>query len=345
MINAIRITGFQSHASTVLELSPGVNYIVGPSDSGKSAIIRALRWLWLNRPLGSAFVSLFSEKGYCQVSIEADGFTITRSQTKDQNSYRVNDQEYKAFGQNPPQEVSDLLGWDVVNIQTQREQGFLLAETPAKVSAYLNSLVGLDVVDSAVKTIHSAIRTLSAREKVKRERIEELEDRLASFPDLELAKRWVQEADRLSQSISQNRERIDWLVEIVESANEQVELINFNDSLLQCIDYDSLVRAQEKLKMLYNKFEYLSRLNSEQEKESGILTKQIPDEIDSATLLVIQDKRQRLDYLNNLHTEQRLTSLQLGTLANQIERLDSEFRDKFPEVCPLCNQPISRGTE
>lgn len=340
MINTIRISGFQSHLSTILELSPGVNYIVGPSDSGKSAVIRALRWLWVNRPLGNAFVSSSSEKGECLVALETDSFLIERIQTKSKNVYRINDQEYKAFGQNPPQQVLDLLGWDAVNIQFQRDQGFLLSESPARVSAYLNSLVGLDVVDSAVKKITSSIRALSAQEKAKREQAAELENRLASFPDLELAEQWVEKADKLQRSVSWNLKRADWIVETVEIANEQAELIRFNSSILGQVDYDKLAEANGRLGVLGNRLKILMHLNGLQEQALSALTKQVPAEIGDGGLSAILAKRHRLDRLCGLDTEQKAAAAAMKSLSRQIMEFDRQLREKFPEVCPLCDQPI-----
>jgi exonuclease SbcC len=55
-IKKLSLRNFQSHRETDLEFSPGLNIIVGPSDQGKSAIIRALRWLFYNEPRGTGFI-------------------------------------------------------------------------------------------------------------------------------------------------------------------------------------------------------------------------------------------------------------------------------------------------
>ena len=57
MIQSLQINNFQSHKYSVMELHKGVNVIIGPSDSGKTTILRALRWLVWNRPSGDAFRS------------------------------------------------------------------------------------------------------------------------------------------------------------------------------------------------------------------------------------------------------------------------------------------------
>ena len=44
MIKSLHIQNFQSHKKTTLKFHKGINVVIGQSDSGKSAIIRALNW-------------------------------------------------------------------------------------------------------------------------------------------------------------------------------------------------------------------------------------------------------------------------------------------------------------
>lgn len=41
-IQEVTIEGYQSHTNSTFRLSPGLTVITGPSDAGKTAIIRAL---------------------------------------------------------------------------------------------------------------------------------------------------------------------------------------------------------------------------------------------------------------------------------------------------------------
>lgn len=43
-IQEVTIEGYQSHTNSTFRLSPGLTVITGPSDAGKTAIIRALRY-------------------------------------------------------------------------------------------------------------------------------------------------------------------------------------------------------------------------------------------------------------------------------------------------------------
>ncbi|MDO5041249.1 MAG: AAA family ATPase [Peptoniphilus sp.] len=55
-ISKLEIENFQSHKYTLLDFDKGLNVIVGNSDSGKTAIIRAIKWALYNEPQGDYFI-------------------------------------------------------------------------------------------------------------------------------------------------------------------------------------------------------------------------------------------------------------------------------------------------
>lgn len=55
-LKRVRLENFQSHRNSVIDFDRGLNVIVGPSDSGKSAIIRAIKWALYNEPSGNYFI-------------------------------------------------------------------------------------------------------------------------------------------------------------------------------------------------------------------------------------------------------------------------------------------------
>lgn len=155
MLESLTIRKFQSHSNTILKFHEGVNVIVGETDIGKSAIVRALRWVIDNRPSGDEFIS--TGKKNCSVKLKVDGERIRRSKGKE-NLYRINKREFKAFGQSVPEEVSSLLNISNVNLQSQLDTPFLLSESSAEVARYFNKIVKLDVIDNSLKNISQRIR-------------------------------------------------------------------------------------------------------------------------------------------------------------------------------------------
>ena len=87
MIDKLVIKNFQSHKHSVLVFSPRVNAITGTSDVGKTAIIRALKFILQNKPAGDDFISDWAN----EVSVELliNGTSIERVKVKS-NSYIIN---------------------------------------------------------------------------------------------------------------------------------------------------------------------------------------------------------------------------------------------------------------
>lgn len=90
-IQEVTIEGYQSHTNSTFRLSPGLTVITGPSDAGKTAIIRALRWFAFNEPTGEAFLhtirnpdgSVKEAVDQVKVSVTFDnGITITKTRRK-----------------------------------------------------------------------------------------------------------------------------------------------------------------------------------------------------------------------------------------------------------------------
>jgi len=156
MIKTITLTNFQSHRNTRLELEPGVNVIVGPSDSGKSAILRAVNWAVFNRPLGDSMRSSWG--GDTEVEITTDDAAVTRRRTDTQAVYVVDGRVLKATGTEPPEQVSAALRVDNLNIQRQHDQPFMLSESSGERARLLNKIVSLDVIDSALHNINGKVR-------------------------------------------------------------------------------------------------------------------------------------------------------------------------------------------
>jgi len=86
----LTLRNFQCHRRLEIPLSQ-ITTIVGSSDSGKSATIRALNYLCLNNLRGNSFITHGKDK--CAITLEVDGQQIQRSKTKTSNSYATETNE------------------------------------------------------------------------------------------------------------------------------------------------------------------------------------------------------------------------------------------------------------
>lgn len=166
---SITIENFQSHEKTRLKLHQGINALVGDSDCGKSAVMRALLWCITNAPQGVAHVSNWAKnkkgdiKERCEVCVSASGGVVTRTRSKDENGYTLDDgsqdaRKFSALRTDVPAEVADALNIGPVNIQRQLDPPFLISATPGEAARYINSLVDLQVIDEALSIVNGMNR-------------------------------------------------------------------------------------------------------------------------------------------------------------------------------------------
>lgn len=159
MIRNLEISNFQSHKNSVLEFDEGVSVITGPSDSGKSAIFKALLWAINNRPLGDEFKSWFAkEKDTVNVGIEfSEGTYVAKERKGAKNIYDLNGTIFEALKSDVPDELKKLTNLVDYNIQFQHQPYFLLQDTPGEVARKFNDWVGLDIIDRAFSKINSIV--------------------------------------------------------------------------------------------------------------------------------------------------------------------------------------------
>jgi len=197
-IRNLRIENFQSHELTEMAFDDGLNVIVGASDQGKSAVIRALRWLLFNEPRGSDFIRVGTTQ--CRVTIElADGSRVTRERTPSRNRYIVtkadgDEQIYEGFGNTVPKEVSDISGVakvmldedteTVLHLGTQLEPPFLLSEPGSIKAKAIGRLNGVHIMDAASRDTNRDLTRANGEEKNYREQLAEVEAELEQFNDL-----------------------------------------------------------------------------------------------------------------------------------------------------------------
>lgn len=255
-ITSLELENFQCHARTLLTFSPGLNVIVGPSDQGKTAIIRALRWVLYNEPRGSDFVRVGAE--HCRVTVTFDdGTRITREKGPRTNRYVIEkDGERREFNAVTPEverEVRVAHGMMPLVLDEDREiklhlggqleAPFLLEEPGTLRAKALSQIVGVHIIDAAIRDV-LADEGRAAREEADLGRdISSWEEKLAQYHDLPAQEEALTRAEALLARARVERERADRLLELKKSwqrAREDGERLKRLLGLL-----DALPRAED----------------------------------------------------------------------------------------------------
>lgn len=222
MFTRIRIRNFQSLDDVELELAP-FTIVVGASNSGKSAVLRALRTLAFNATSPS-FVT--HGKKSAVLEAEFDGSKVMLERGPSLATYRVfaGDAEavFAKAGTTVPDEIRELLKMAEVegenlNFAFQFDRPFLLDETGTKAAKVLGDLTNINLVYEAVRETNRRRLESSARLKVRIGDEARLKERLEEHRDLPDVARAVEALREAHVEAVVQEHRVERLREVVDT--------------------------------------------------------------------------------------------------------------------------------
>lgn len=215
MLKKLLLRNFQKHKKLEIKLDKKVTTIVGPTDSGKSSVIRALRWLVTNNPTGDAFKRDGAEVVTVGLKLD-DGKTIMRQKSSSKNTMILGEKEFKAFGTGVPEEVSAAINLSEVNFQDQHDPPFWFSQTAGQVSRELNAIVNLDIVDETMKNLAGELRKSKVKLEMSKEDLEEAEVELKGLDYVDELSKEFQALEKLEKEMGVGAREYDSLRLVIE---------------------------------------------------------------------------------------------------------------------------------
>lgn len=342
MFTKLELKNFQSHAHTELEFVPGVNAVIGASDSGKTAIFRALRWMIWNRPLGDAFRSDWG--GDTSVTVQVPDNIITRWKHDKGHGYTVNGTKLTAIKTEVPEDVSNILNIDEINLQQQFDRPFLLDSSSGEVATHFNKVAHLDNIGNTIKTLTSWQRNLNQNSRVYESKIEECEKGLLKFdfiPDME---RKIVQAEKYQyqiETLSKEMDRLSSIVDSLEGIELQFEEITPLLELESKVQKYLLLRDEKAIQeaskdALYSIIFELSvsshsllELKAIQSKETSV--NKAMELIETINITTLEESN-----LTHIIFDLKGTKKDLYNRMKEVNESQKEFNTMFPDICPLC---------
>lgn len=238
MIQKIQIMNFQSHKDSVLELHPGVNSIIGSSNSGKSAILRGLFWVVYNRPTGVACVSHWNRdkhgnpKNPTAVKVQKNSYTLQRSRTKDFNGYEYGvtaaaaPEILEAIGTEVPEQITSLFNFTEVNISKQMDAPFLLSESSGEVARFFNKIIRLDLIDRVLSTAESKRKSIKKEIESQTALQTSLNNQLNVLSWTDIAEKTLNKCLRVNERLAVKKESFNDLFATIETYTGYEKLIS-----------------------------------------------------------------------------------------------------------------------
>jgi len=346
MIKKLHVQNFQSHKNSTLEFSPGVNIIVGSSDSGKSTIIRALKWLVWNRPLGDSFRSHWGGKTVVSVHLEENDI-IVRSKDK-QEEYWLNDQQFLAFRTEVPDEVKRILNIDEINLQQQLDSPFLLTLSPGEVAQKFNKIAHLDQIDEGLSFIRKEIREVNGELKYTKSELDSLREELKQYDfvkqmeaDLEVIDQQYKEVTSLDKTIRELTSITLTIDEVQHQIKETKELLKLEGRVNSLISlYDEIESVERNNEMLSETITEIKSVKSLISKTSYIID--LTPKVDQSIQLIkkVDQSQKNMGNLEKILGDIKYTKSKIREMLKSYKDLEEKFHEEMGDTCPLCGQPI-----
>ena len=340
MLTSLLIKNFQAHQNLLIEFDPLVTTITGSTDRGKSAILRALRWVCLNQPAGEDFTHWGSK--FVKAKLKCDEEEIIRKRSSTENIYTLNGGTYKSFGRtNVPERIASLLNLSEVNFQDQLDPPFWFSLSPPEVSRELNQIINLGLIDKTMGNIASQLRHTRATVAVSEERLEEFRQRKKSLY-------WVVEAnEKFTKMVNiQNK-----LEETAKRWARLDDLLKLGGNTLQTRDNalagvktgKETVALGDKLRAVEDKHTNLCLLKASINAAKAKIRPLPPmDRLDKLEQLQakIKDIDIEEDSLQGLVHQINYWQTCIDGTKEETEAAEKELQQKLKGNCPICGKPL-----
>lgn len=337
-IKRVILENFQSHKYTVIDFESRLNVIVGASDSGKTAILRGIRWALYNDPSGDYFIREGASQ--CSVTIVfSDNTKVKRYRSKNKNIYYLYDKfdnefKFEGFGTSVPDEIIEatgikkiLLDKDIsksINISDQLEGAFLLSEKTSIRASSIGYLVGVDIIDDTLKETLRERRNLSNKKRNIDDSILKLENDLSKYDYLNELDRKVSNLEDTLNTLKDKEKLLikykDMLSKFSKMKSEKTRLEIYTEKF----------KGLDKIQMLLNEIEIVSikyRLLSKQKKslEELKLNKYKSNKILNSLrdINVIKENVDKISILDNKKTKLIKINIKNMKTSNEIKKYEN----------------------
>jgi exonuclease SbcC len=353
-ITELKVKAFGLHIDKTVTFKPGVNVIVGESETGKSTLIRALYLLAENSPRGGENLyqsDLTDEHMDLQIK-DSLGNTIRRYK----NKYYINgNKPLKAFGSSVPEPVREILNFREINWQRQfSPKPFLLFDTGGGAAKQLSEFTGLKdqrIIIEEVKGVISEHKSNIKRHLQNNIEHQQVIERLKNVVRFKMKCQGIlnkkEDSDILEESIYNLRGIIDEL-KLIRSR----KMLNQNIVDKFSVQVGKIVKGKGVLKVYDEKIGELGGLVTQLER--------IP-KFDNQVIIEHGTELQKIAVKNQSIIEIKGKINQLYGIIQNIEKLKTMYRKADKEVseinkelnnifteigyCPLCNRAVEGDHE
>lgn len=349
----VKIKDFNCIDKIDLDLKPGFTIIQGPSNSGKSSIIKAIENCIFNQ---SGTSNVRQGQSNYSVGIRHNDHTVCLIKGKS-SKYKIDNQIYEKFGVSQLPEVADalniretILGGEKVrlNFSKQMTYPFLLDKTPGQLYKFIVDSSESESLSNVLKDISKDIKDTDKNIIQNEAQMDILVKQQAQINEnLKNADKILEISNKII-SLDSTNSHIDQLIKTKDEYNKTAHSVYTLQNKFDNINIDIDTTKLDELKVQYEKYHqlrflYNTTLDSKNSLEYRLSKFNL--NIDLNQLDKIKD-----DYIKLLDTVKSYKNVtidisnietSLSSIAKQINNEKVKL-DKF-KICPLCGNTLNEG--
>lgn len=360
-IKKIELHNFQSHEYTEMEFDRGLNVILGNSDVGKTAILRAIKWALYNEPKGDYFI----RQGEKEVSVKvtfSNGVVVERAKTQSKNSYFLvdssgNEMRFEGFGIDVPKEITDVTNMykvpldnsnnkTILNIAEQLDGPFLLNEQASLRASAIGRLIGVNYVDDALRNVVRDNKRTNQEIVELRKNRDDLKEQLDEFSYIKDYKEKYEKITRIRNKIKDLQDRLDFCFKLKENLDknkiELEEISNLVEKFKNLNKLEIIIPNLENSLLKKNNFENYFNKIEKTDREIELINSNLNKlkSLDDLSLRVskINENKNSLAIYENLFDKYKKTIKELSEVIkdlknyknnDEIQRISENLENKM----------------
>lgn len=362
MITRVAIDNFQSLRDVTLDLGR-ITTIVGPSDSGKSGFLRALRAVVENRR-GAEYISHGASS--CEIVVTVEESQVKWKRTKSAATYELiqgeQSQKFEKTKANVPLEIANIFKIvpdENITLQfsTQYDAPFLVDQSgTVQASRFVVGLSGFELFNQCSGIVKADIAERQVSLKSKQETIQEL-DRVLNYIDVEDVRIALDQAIKLENRFTEEDKNVGFMqalsalwvhnksvLELISGVSSiDIPSMGVLDSECSvCGEMNAVVVGYERLmseqKVLCDELELVSGVLSSIKIDTGLA--EVVKTLNSLELLN-EEWKLAVKACNGVESEFR----QCEDSIQKLDKMLLELEPRLKQYCPYYGQSIPEGVE
>lgn len=354
----IALKNFQSISDAEVEIGP-LTVLVGQSDVGKSAVIRALYLLHRNQ--GGLELVKHGKSALEVTQVLDDGTKVAISKGRGLNTYKTSTATYAKVGREVPEAVSKLLGSQELvldkdqtldlNFCRQFDAPFLLSDSTTVITKAVSSLSGINIIYAAMREGTSDYQKVKAQSELLQSTVSGLMKYEALSPEAEALVASIQEIKKLQAELEARKRSLESckaaVVDLEALKLREVNLDDFGAHVDFCLgtwkDLQHVNARKQSLEVLKGKSSGISAyaLSEEFDKDLQDFITRCGNDIGRAHQAVevekaeIASRRSLLEAHQDIQYALNQATFSVDMCTRELRELESQIK-----VCPTCQRPL-----